>query len=59
MLTIRSRGVDGLHETWDVFLEICFECCLGCFEIDIAARVVFFGTLGGGIESDMTSMRLQ
>ena len=36
---------DGLRATWDVFLELCFKYCLECYEIDVSAGVVFFGTL--------------
>ena len=36
-----GRVGDGLHETWAVFLELCFESFLECSKIDIADEVVF------------------
>ena len=40
------------------FFKLCFEYCLECSERDIAAEVVFFGTLYVGIEANMTKTRL-
>ena len=59
MLTVGGVGCDGLCEISAVFLELCFEYFLECSEIDIVVAVVFFGALGGGIESNMTEMRLK
>ena len=61
MLIIKNGGGCGygLRATWAVFIELCFEYCLECSEIYIADGVVFFGTLGGWIEAETTSMRLQ
>ena len=44
----------------DMYLLSCvFEYCLEWSEIYIASVVVYFGTLGGGIDSDITAMRLK
>ena len=51
MLTIWCVGGNSLRETWVVFLRLFFEQFLECSEIYIAAGVVFFGTLGGGVEA--------
>ena len=59
MPKIVVEGGDGLHETWYLFIELCFEYCLERFEIDIASGVVFFGALGAGIYAEMIAMMLQ
>ena len=58
---IKTVGQDGngLRVTWYLFLELCFEYFLEFSEIFIAATVVFFGILGGGIEAEMTGTRLK
>ena len=45
------------HELY--LLSCVFEYCFECSEIDIASGVVFFGTLGRGIDAQMTEMSLQ
>ena len=59
ILTIWGGCGDGFSTTWDVFLDLGFEYCLKCSEIDIASGVVFFSTLSGEIEAYTTTMRLQ
>ena len=49
MLTIWGIYGDGLHKTWSIFFELWFKCFWGRSKIYISSRVVFFGTLGGGI----------
>ena len=58
ILKIGGVGGYGFHER-AVFIGLCSEYFLEYPEIDIADGVVFFGTLGGGIESEMTEVRLQ
>ena len=59
MPTIGGWCGDGLIETWPVFVESLIWIMLECYKIDIEATVIYFGTLCGEIESDMTKNRLQ
>ena len=59
MITIGGRGGDGFHEKRSAFIELFFEYFLECSETYIAFGIVFFGTLGRGIETETTVTRLQ